>query len=111
MKAPLASFIRCASPPLKRRRRLADLDIAEADIEQRLQLLLDLRNIFEYRQRVLDRRIEQVGDRQALVFDGQRFAVVTLAAADVAGDVNVGQKIHLDPLHPVALAALRSGRL
>ena len=38
------------------------------------------------------------------IFHLQRFAVVTLAAADVAGDVDVRQEVHFDALESVALA-------
>ena len=40
------------------------------------------------------------------VSHSKRLAIVAVAAADVAGDVNVRQEIHLDPLHPVAFACL-----
>ena len=41
----------------------------------------------------------------------QRFAVVALALADVAGDVDVGQKVHLDLDDAVALAGLAAAAL
>ncbi len=95
----------------KRGRRLAELDVAEADVEQRLELLLDLRDVLKQRQRLFDRRVEQVGDGLALVLHRQRLAVVARAAADVAEDVDVGQEVHLDALHAVALARLAAPAL
>ena len=87
-------------------RGLADLDVAEADVEQGFELLADRRDVFEQRQGVLDGGVEEVGNREALEADGERFAVVAVAAADIAGDVNVGQEVHLDPLQAAALARL-----
>ena len=46
----------------ERRRRLAQLDVTKADIEQCLKLHFDLRNVLEYRQRLFNRRIQQVSD-------------------------------------------------
>src|SRR3712207_7434846 len=50
------------------------------------------RDVFQNRQRLFDRRVEQLGDGLALVLDGQRLAVVARAAADVAEDVHVDRK-------------------
>ena len=47
-----------------------------------------------------------LGDVLALVEDLQRLAVVARAVADVAGHVDVGQEVHLDLEHAVALAGL-----
>ena len=95
----------------ERRRRLAELDVAEADIEQGLELLLDLRDVLKQRHRLFDGRVEQVGDGLALVLDRQRLAVVARAAAHVAQDVHVGQEVHLDALQAVALARLAAPAL
>src|SRR5690606_28820472 len=75
--------------PRKRRRRLADLDISESHVQERFQLLPDLRDVLEQRQRILDRRVQKFGDRKALKFHGKGLAVIPLAAADIAGDINV----------------------
>ena len=61
--APSASFTRCASPPLERRRLLADLDVAEADFLQHAHLVADAGDRLEEFGRVLDRHVEHVGDR------------------------------------------------
>ena len=50
-------------------------------------------------------------DVLALVVDLQRLAVVALAVADVAGHVDVGQEVHLDLDHAVALAGLAAPAL
>jgi hypothetical protein len=59
----------------------------------------------------LDRHVEHVGDRLALEGDVERLAVVALAVADVAGDVDVGQEVHLDLDDAVALAGLAAAAL
>src|SRR5204862_6610528 len=61
-------------------------------------------NVAEHLERLLDRHLEDLGDREAFVLHLERLAVVALAAADVARDVDVGQKVHLDLDLPVALA-------
>ena len=43
--------------------------------------------------------------------DFERLAVVALALADVAGDIDVGQKVHLDLDDAVALAGLAAAAL
>src|ERR1051325_11850665 len=72
------------------------MDVVEADAVQRLQHVADARHRLEEVQRLFDRHVEHVGDRLALEGDLERLAVVALALADVAGDVDVGQEVHLD---------------
>jgi hypothetical protein len=95
----------------QRGRLLADLDIAEADALQRFQLVADRRHGLEEVARLLDRHVEHVGDRLVLELHFQRFAVVALALADVAGDVDVRQEVHLDLDDAVALAGLAAPAL
>ena len=54
----------------------------------------------------LDRHVQHIGDAFAAVYHFQRFAVVTLAVAFVAGDEDIGQKMHFDLDRAVALARL-----
>ena len=61
--------------------------------------------------RILDRHVEHVGDGVALELHLQRFAVVPLAVAFLAGDVDVGEEVHLDLDQPVALARLAAAAL
>jgi len=79
--------------------------------EQQRQRLAHPRHHLEEVQRLLDRHVEHVGDGFAAEQNVQRLAVVALALADVAGDVNVGQKVHLDLDHAVALAGLAAAAL
>ena len=59
----LREFDTLRFPTAQSRGRLPDLDITQTDVEQRLELLFDLRNVLQDRQSVLDRRVEQVRDR------------------------------------------------
>ena len=107
----LASLMRCASPPTERGRLLADVDVAEADARQRLQLVADRRHGLEELRALLHRHVEHVGDRLVLELHLQRLAVVALALAFLAGDVDVGQEVHLDLDDAVALAGLAAPAL
>ena len=62
-------------------------------------------------ERLGDGHLEDVGDRLALEVDLQRLAVVALAVADLARDVDVGQELHLDLEDAVALAVLAAAAL
>src|SRR5690606_19048666 len=95
----------------KRRRLLADMDIGEADAVERLHLLAEGGNGAEEDFGLLDGHVEDIGDRFALEGDFQRLAIVALALADVAGDVDVGQEVHLDLDDAVALAGLAASAL
>ena len=95
----------------ERRRRLAERHVVEADVVQRLQAAADLRDLREERERLLDRHLEHVGDRLALEAHLERLAVVALALARLARDVDVGQEVHLDLDLAVALARLAAAAL
>jgi hypothetical protein len=62
----------------QRRRRLAEVDVAEADVVERLQLRRRLRARAEELERLLDGHLEDLGDRAALVVDLEGLAVVAL---------------------------------
>ena len=95
----------------KRRRLLAHLDVAEAHADQRVHLFADGGDRLEEFLRILDRHVEHVGDRLALELHLERFAVVAGALAGFAGDIDVGQEMHLDLDHAVALAGLAPAAL
>ncbi len=50
--------------------------------------------------------VQHVGDGLFLIFDFQRLPVVTCTLADLAGDVDIRQEVHLDLEDTVALAGL-----
>src|ERR1039458_8948839 len=64
--------------------RLTEMNVAEAHIDQGLQFLFYLRNVFENGQRVGDRHLQQIGNGVAIVFYGQRFMIVAPSAANLA---------------------------
>ncbi len=105
----------------QRRRRLAELDVAEADVLQRAQLVGDRREVLEQRQRLVDGQVEHVGDRLAAVLDLERLAVVAAALALLArarrrsGRKCISMAITPSPWHasqrpPLTLNEKRPGR-
>ncbi len=95
----------------ERRCGLSKLHVAEPDFDERRELLLNLRDIFQQLQRFARRHIQHVGDRMALEAHRQRFGVVAAAAADFAHHIYVGQKIHFDAAQSVALARFAAAAL
>src|SRR5690606_5520598 len=90
---------------------LAEPDVAEADVVERLEVTLDRRDGVEELERLLDRHVEHLGDRLALVVDLQRLAVVAGAVAHLARDIGVRQEVHLDLDGAVAGARLAAPAL
>jgi hypothetical protein len=65
------------------------MDVAQADLLQGQKLVADHRHRLEEVDALVDRHLEHVGDRLAAEMDLQSLAVVALALADVALDVDV----------------------
>src|SRR6266404_4078632 len=82
------------------------MDVSEADVDQGLQLLFDLRDVLQNLQHVRHGRFQQVGDGVAVVVHRQCFVVVAASAADFALHVNVGQEVHFDAALTFALTSL-----
>ena len=96
----------------ERRRRLAERDVPEADARRaRRAARARAGCVSNMLDRLLDREVERVGDRQAAVPHLERLAVVAPPAARLARDEDVGQKVHLDAEHAVALARLAAAAL
>ena len=95
----------------ERGRGLAELDVAKADILQSLQFGGDARQRREELQRLVHGHFQNFVDVLALVAHLQRFAVVALAAADLAGHVDVGEEVHLDLADAVAGTGLAAAAL
>ena len=95
----------------QRRRRLAEPDVAEPDVDQRVEVAGDAADRLEELGRLLDRHLEHLGDRLALVVHLERLAVVAGALADLARHVDVGQEVHLDLDRAVAGAVLAAPAL
>ena len=90
---------------------LAQADVAQAHLHEGLQLVGQHRDGLEQGQRLLHGHGQHVGDALALVVHFQGLAVVALALALLAGDVDVGQEMHLDLEHAVAFALLAAATL
>ena len=90
---------------------LAQLHIAQAHVAQGAELFGDFRHRGEELQGLLRRHVQHVGDALALVAHLQGLPVIALAAAHLAGDVYVGQEVHLDFQHTVAAAGLAPAAL
>ena len=83
---------------------LAEADIAQSNIDQRLQLFGDLWNVLEQFQSLRDIHFQDIGNGLIFEFDRQRFAVVAMPLANRTGDPNVGQEIHFKFVRPVPVA-------
>ena len=90
----------------ERRARLAERQVAQPDVVQRLEARQDPGHGVEERPGLVDAHLQHVADRLPLEADLQRLAVEPLAAALLAGDVQVGQEVHRDPPMALALAGL-----
>ncbi len=65
----------------ERGRGLAEVDVAEADVVQRLELLPDRGHVLQELRGLRHGHVEHVGDGRALVLDLERLAVVAPPAA------------------------------
>ena len=91
----------------ERRRRLAELDVVEADVVQRLQHRRGSWGTLAKCSRASCTSISSTSlDALALEADLQRLAVEPPALADRAGHPDVGEEVHLEPVGAVALAGL-----
>ncbi len=95
----------------QRRRRLAQLDIAQTHVYQRLQFCAQSRQIAEKLERSFSGHVEHFVYVLALIAHLERLAVVAVAAADVARHIYVGQKVHLNFDYAVARAGFAPAAL
>src|SRR5690606_38394842 len=93
-------------PTRERGRRLSDLQIAHPHLFEQQQGGMDVRMGGEELTRFADGQPQNIGDVLAAVAYFQRGLIEALALALVAGDVNVGQEVHLHLAYAVALARL-----
>jgi hypothetical protein len=90
---------------------LAEADVAETDVDEGLEVPGDRGLVGEELERVLDGEVEDLGDVLALEGDVEGVAVVPGAFAHLAGDVHVGEEVHLDLDGPVPGARLAPATL
>ena len=95
----------------ERRARLAELDVAKPDVAQSLYLVQYLRLIFKEGAGFVDGHVENIGDVLALEAHLKSLAVIALAVADLAGDVDIRQEVHLYLQQAVAAAGLAAAAL
>ena len=81
---------------------LAQLHIAQPHFLQGFQAVIDAGQIFKEGQGLVHRHLQHLVDVLALVAHLQRLPVVPPALAHLAGDIDIGQKVHLDLDEPVA---------
>src|SRR5229473_1165486 len=92
-------------------RGLAQADVPETHVDQRLQVPVDGRHRLEEHGCLLDRHVEDLGDRLALVVHLQGVGVVPGAVAHLAWHVDIGQELHLDLDRAVAGTGLAPAAL
>ncbi len=85
---------------------LAEFQIVEPHVVQRLQLVSHLGDILKMLQGLLHVHLEHVGDVLALEANLQRLAIEAVAFAHRAGHPDVGQEVHLQLVRAVAFAGL-----
>ena len=95
----------------KRSCRLAKVNVAKTYIVESLQLVLNTRNICKECKCLVNRHVKHVGDRLAVIENLERLAVIALAMADLARNVDVRQEVHLNLDLAVALTSLAAASL
>ena len=90
---------------------LAEPDVFQADLGEHVELAHERRMVGEELARLAHGHGQYVRDVLAPVLHLQGLGVVPLALAGLAGDVDVGQKVHLDLDLAVALARLAPAAL
>ena len=88
--------------------RLAQADVAQAHIEQCLQLARNGGHSAEEFMGCFNRHVEHLRNVLALVQNFQGFAVVALAVAHITRHIHIGQEVHFHFDHAVALASFAS---
>ena len=90
----------------QRRSGLAQSEIAEAHVFQRLQHAANLGDVREQFESLVNPHVQHVGDVLSLELHGQSFRRIPATLADVARDPDVGQEVHFDLPLAVSLASL-----
>ena len=90
----------------ERGRRLAELDVVEAHVVQRLHHRANFRDVLEVFERLRDLHFQHVLDRLAAVLHLERFAVEPAALAHRALHPHVGEEVHCELVRTVPLARL-----
>ena len=91
--------------------RLTQAHVAQANVHQRVEVTGDRRDGLEELRGLGDRHVEYLGDVLALVLHLEGLAVIAGAVANLAGDVDVRQEVHLDLQRAVAAAGFAAPAL
>ena len=91
--------------------RLPQLDVGQPDVVERGQAAGNRGDDAKELERLLDGHLQDLMDIASLVTDVQGLAVVASPLAHVAGDVHVGQEVHLDLDLSAALAVFTAAAL
>src|SRR2546429_236498 len=87
---------RAGIPAPVRRRRLAQAEIAEANLVEHLEPPKYFRRAAEKGERLAHRQIEHLVNRAAAIADLEHLRLEPLAVALIAGNEHVGEELHLD---------------
>ena len=87
---------------------LSKPDVTEAHVIQGLQFPGDSGQVFKKAQGCLNGHVQHIGDAAAFVANLQCFTIVSPPPANVAGHINIRQKMHLDPVDAVTGTGLAS---
>ena len=95
----------------ERRGALTQADIAQTYILKCFQFSVDFRDMFKKFAGFIHRHFQNIGDAFAFECCFQCFPVVASALADFTGDINIGEKMHLDLDDAVALTGFTAAAL
>ena len=95
----------------QRRRGLAQLHIGQSHIIKCLDLPADGRQILKKGHRLLHGHVQHIINILTFIFYFQRLSVITPAAADLTGHIDIRQEMHLDLDDAVAAAGFASAAL
>jgi len=90
---------------------LAEVNVAEAYVDEGLEFDVDGGDVFQDGDGVGDGEVEEVGDGVAVELDGEGLLIVTASVTYFAEDVDVGKEVHFDAALAFALAGLASSPL
>ena len=71
-------------------------NVAQPDVDERLQITVDRGDRLEELRRLRDRHVEHLGDVLPLVQHREGVPVVPGATAHLAGDVDIREEVHFD---------------
>ena len=98
-------------PTRQGRRRLSQVNIAEAHVFDCLEFPPDLWNGTEEFQSLRDGHVQDFRDVLALVFHFEGLRIVAGPVANLTRDIHVGQEVHLNFKNPVPMTGLTAAAL